>query len=394
MQVYGSFRRVRDRWRARRDGRRDGLLGIPTRDEVAYPPALQQITHRANEALAELARDWATRVARLREHADAEQLELHAASDDVELATATVAAADSRTQRTREHADEFFASSPPRGVAARISPRVYAVAIIAILIAEFPLNAIAFRLFGEAEILTWVMTASLAFTLVFCAHGLGTFLRTEQPTMAERRWIVVLVVLPVLTIVAIALIRARYLSLESAITGLQVLGPWVGSLVFLVINLLVYTGATMLSYLAHAPRLPAAAKEAERAQGELVSAQTQLKEATRRVRRHEEQVSHAGVANDEALQVARARAGAIAAYHRGLMAQYCAANLRARGNPEVPAVLREPPAIHIPVPLDEAPAPVTLAAAASASASANGNGKAAAASLAALADGSDHEAAR
>ncbi len=40
----------------------------------------------------------------------------------------------------------------------------------------------------------------------------------------------------------------------------------VGSLVFLVINLLVYTGATMLSYLAHAPRMPAAAKEAERAQ--------------------------------------------------------------------------------------------------------------------------------
>ena len=390
MQVYGSFRRVRDRWRARRDGRRDGLLGIPTRDEVAYPPALQQIAHRANEALAELARDWATRVARLREHADSEQLELRSASDDVELATATVAAADSRTQSTRKHADEFFASSPPRGVAARVSPRVYAVAIIAILIAEFPLNAIAFRLFGEAEILTWVMTASLAFTLVLCAHGLGTFLRAEQPTMAERRWILVLVILPVLTIVAIALIRARYLSMESAITGLQVLGPWVGSLVFLVINLLVYTGATMLSYLAHAPRLPAAAKEAERAQGELVSAQTQLKEATRRARRHEEQLSHAGVANDEALQVARARASAIAAYHRGLMAQYCAANLRARGNPEVPTILRELPAFQIPAPLDEP----SVALAASVDPPANGNGKPSPATLAALAGGADREAAR
>ncbi len=350
--AFGSIRRVHDRWRARRDGRRDGLLGIPTRDEVAYPPALLQIARRADEALADLARDWADRVARLREHADTQALELRSASDDADTAAGAVAVAESRSRTSQTRADEFAASSPARGAAARISPRVYAVAIVAILVAEFPLNAIAFRLFGEAEILTWVMTASLAFTLVFCAHGLGTFLRAEQPTMAERRWIVVLVVLPVLTIIAIALIRARYLSLEAEVTGLEVLGPMVGSLVFLVINLLVYTGATMLSYLAHAPRMPAAAKEAERAQTELGSAQTQLREATRRARRHEEQLSHAGVASDEALQVARARASAVAAYHRGLMAQYCAANLRARGNPEVPAVLRELPPIEVPAVFD------------------------------------------
>ena len=146
-----------------------------------------------------------------------------------------------------------IASPTPAG--ARISPRVYAAAIIAILLAEFPLNAIAFRLFGEAEILTWVMTAGLAVMLVVCAHGLGTFLRLEQPTMAERRWVWILIAVPVLALVGIALIRARYLSMEAAVTGLNVLGPVVGSLVFLVINLLIYTGATMLSYLAHAPRL-------------------------------------------------------------------------------------------------------------------------------------------
>ena len=94
-------------------------------------------------------------------------------------------------------------------------------AIVAIVIAEFPLNAIAFRLFGEAEVLTWVMTASLAVTLVLCAHGLGTFLRLQHPTMAERRWICVLIALPVLAIVAIAVIRARYLSVAAELTGLE-----------------------------------------------------------------------------------------------------------------------------------------------------------------------------
>lgn len=346
--VYGSFRRLRDRWRARRDGRRDGLLGIPTLVEVAHPPALLQIAQRANEALAELARAWAADAGRLRRRSETEELERRSAADDVNVAAASVAGAESRSRSSQTRADEFAASSPSRGAGARIGPHVYAVAIVAILVAEFPLNAIAFRLFGEAEVLTWVMTASLAFTLVFCAHGLGTFLRAEQPTLAERRWVVVLVVLPVLTIVAIALIRARYLSLEAQVTGLEVLGPLVGSLVFLVINLLVYTGATMLSYLAHAPRMPAAAKDAERARSELDDARSRLREATRRARRHEEQLSHASVADAEALQVVRARADALIAYHRGLMALYCAANLRARGNPEVPTALRDMPPIEMP----------------------------------------------
>lgn len=386
--AYGSFRRLRDRSRARRDGRRDGLLGIPTRDEVAYPPALLQIAQRANEALADLARSWTGDAARLRERQGTQSLELKSAEDDVETAATSVAGAASRSQRSQTVSDDFAASSSARGAGPRMSPRVYAVAIVAILVAEFPLNAIAFRLFGEAEVLTWVMTASLAVTLVLCAHGLGTFLRLEHPTMAERRWIYVLVALPVLTIVAIAVIRARYLSLEAAATGLEVLGPVVGSLVFLVINLLVYTGATMLSYLAHAPRAHgarSAADDARTAHDDLGTAQEHLKEATRRARRHEEQLSHAGVANEEALGVARARAAAISAYYRGLMALYCAANLRARGNPEMPAVLRDPPPIEVPGVLQE-PREVDVPV--------PGNGKAPAAIATALASVGSHEVVR
>jgi hypothetical protein len=54
-----SLRRLRDRSRARHDGKRDGRMGIPTRDEVVHPPALLQIALRADEAVAELARLWA-----------------------------------------------------------------------------------------------------------------------------------------------------------------------------------------------------------------------------------------------------------------------------------------------------------------------------------------------
>jgi hypothetical protein len=214
-----------------------------------------------------------------------------------------------------------------------------------VLVAEFPLNAIAFRLFGEAEVLTWVMTAGLAVMLVVCAHGLGTFLRLEQPTMAERRWIWVLITVPVLALIGIALIRARYLSVEAAVTGLNVLGPVVGSLVFLVINLLIYTGATMLSYLAHGPRPDRTARDAR---GELGSARSGLRQANRNVRRYQEELEAAGVRTEAARRVARARADELIAYRHGMMAAYCAANLRARQSPSVPPVLRELPPLELP----------------------------------------------
>jgi hypothetical protein len=375
---YGPLRRLRDRHRVRRDGRRDGLLGIPTRDEVAYPPALLQIRHRADEALAAHARGWTNDDARLRQHGAETHRGFDAARREVEERASAIAAIERRHTADVQRRDAFVAQAPVEGSAVRVGSRIYVVAILAILVAEFPLNAIAFRLFGEAEVLTWVMTASLAVTLVLCAHGLGTFLRVAHPTMAERRWVIVLVVLPVLAIVAIAVIRARYLSMEAALTGLDVLGPVVGSLAFLVINLLVYTGATMLSYLAHAPRAPGAREAVEAAEGsgeELTRAQQRLADATRRERTVEQELSRTGVAAEEALRIARNRARELVAYHRQLMAVYCAANLRARGNPELPAVLRELPPIEVPAPLaDEAPA---VAAA---------NGHVSGASVAALTD--------
>ena len=245
----GRFRRFRDLWRARRDGRRDGRRGIPTSREPSHPPALVQIAQRAHEALAELATSVATdeadtpRAAR-RRRASAKRRRVRRRRRSPDDRRGPAAA------RLRLVHRQGFPGSRSAGQPSAM----YVAAIVAIVIAEFPLNAIAFRLFGEAEVLTWVMTASLAVTLVLCAHGLGSFLRQQHPTMAERRWIYVLIALPVLTIVAIAVIRARYLSVSAELTGLDTLGPVVGSAAFLIINLLVYTGATMLSYLAHAPK--------------------------------------------------------------------------------------------------------------------------------------------
>jgi hypothetical protein len=340
----GRIRRFRDTRQARSDGRRDGRRGIPTVHEPSPPPALARIAHRAHEALAELARGAATSEAERHERLELAASARRDAESDVEEAARTAARHDQAQSLT---AGAFALGSAEVDRGPRIGHRAYLVAIFAILIAEFPLNAIAFRLFGEAEVLTWVMTASLAVTLVLCAHGLGSFLRQADPTMAERRWIVVLIALPVLTIVAIAVIRARYLEVSSELTGLDTLGPMVGSIAFLVINLLVYTGATMLSYLAHAPG------SRDRGLDAFEVAQQDLRDANRRARSSEQTITRLGASAEEQAKGNRARAEQIVAYHRGLMTAYCTANLRARGNPEVPDSLRELPPIQVPEALQD-----------------------------------------
>jgi hypothetical protein len=348
----GRFRRLRDHLQARRDGQRDGLRGIPSNCSSMTPPALVRIGQRATEELAQLSRDVITSEVRQRQALSSTEHERRSADDEVERAAIAVGDAGRRSEASVEGRDAIV----PGERGPRVSGVVYLLGIIAILVAEFPLNAIAFRLFGEAEVLTWVMTASLAVTLVLCAHGLGTFLRQAHPSMAERRWVIVLIALPILAILVIAVIRARYLSYEAELTGFDSLGPVVGSAVFLVINLLVYTGATMLSYLAHAPR-DVAAERAETAAveagRELELAQRRLAEASGRVGDHEERSSKAVAAAEESVRVAAARADEVIAYHRGLMATYCIANLRARKDADVVEAFEHLPEIHVPGVLGE-----------------------------------------
>ena len=374
---FGPLRRWWDRSRARRDGKRDGLLGVPAKDEVAYPPALLAIKQRAEEALAALQRSWVSRDAQLIETADVSERRSEILVGDVAASRDELTLARTRAEGAASSRDEWAASSPEWS-GPRIGRVAYAVLITLILVAEFPLNAIAFRLFGESEVLTWVMTAGLAATLILCAHGLGAFLRVPHPTMAERRWVIVLLVLPALAIVGIAIIRERYLSVAAAAGGFDALGPVVGSVLFLVINLLIYAGATMLSYLAHAPGSRSSRAKGATADSQLAEAKALQAKVEARADDGIGAAAAARRASDEARRVAAARAHEVRSYYEQLMALYCTANLRARRSPEVPTVLREHPAIEIPAALAVESAPMQAVDPAS------GNGLASQGAVAAL----------
>jgi hypothetical protein len=91
--------------------------------------------------------------------------------------------------------------------------------------------------------------------LVFCAHGLGVLMRLK--TISDRDlWLAVLLaILPVAVILAVGLIRVKYIETLNQQTGggLAALSPLMGVIIFVTMNLVIYLGAFVLSYLHHDP---------------------------------------------------------------------------------------------------------------------------------------------
>ncbi|MFN2490544.1 MAG: hypothetical protein ABR529_12560 [Actinomycetota bacterium] len=144
-----------------------------------------------------------------------------------------------------------------------IGPFPYWAIITLVVIGEVPLNAFAFKLFKEADALSYLMTLSVALILIACAHGLGIFLTRAGHSQVERVMTFVLVAVPVLAILVIAMVRNQYLA---ETPGEASLSPIQGTLAFALINVLIYAGAVMLSYLKHDPQSEHNVKTAARKQ--------------------------------------------------------------------------------------------------------------------------------
>ncbi|HXF73353.1 MAG TPA: hypothetical protein VNO79_12180, partial [Actinomycetota bacterium] len=136
----------------------------------------------------------------------------------------------------------------PEGDRAGIHPWLYRLAILAIIAGEFPLNAVAFRLFGEPDLLTAVMTLGLAVVLVGLAHAAGGLLARERPTSRDRFLLWCAAGLPLAAILAVAAIRGVYLE---EVAGAHGLGRWLDAASFAAINATIFGGAVLLSYLRH-----------------------------------------------------------------------------------------------------------------------------------------------
>ena len=334
-----SGRELRD---ARRKGRRDGRAGVPGTGQDALPFDLLEITARAQERAQRVLQRWRT-LDRERqiELGDRDQ---RAVAAGVRLAEAETqrddalaehdrhsAHEDERLERLQTQLEELpvaeapaFALPEPElpapvplvapiagGAAAHpalvhtepaperepealpadvtwrgFGPLVYWSLIALIVIGEIPLNAFAFRLFHEPDLLTYAMTVTVAVGLVAFAHAVGLFLSRPERTGVERVLIGVFVALPVAAIAVISLVRFGYLVDVGGDTGI---GPLLGTFAFGLINLLVFGAAAGLSYLHHDPRTLVNRRAAIRAAERDRSRAEHRREDQERKRREREQ---------------------------------------------------------------------------------------------------------
>jgi hypothetical protein len=250
--------RIFHRWalgiEARYRGRRDGKLLIPRRGEKRQPPEVWKLKQQADGVLRRIAATWSDADARLRGEYQAIAQEHDNLLKKVENLERELKDEHERFRRRRDTLDKEKEKDEAREAEERwrIPTWLYAVAITIIFAGEFPLNAVAFNLFGEDRVFTYIMTTGLAAALVLCAHALGVLWRMKNPSARDEVVARVLLVFPVLVIVGIGIIREVYIE-EFAGGSIGGIGPIGNVLIFIVMNLVIFVAALVISYLHHDP---------------------------------------------------------------------------------------------------------------------------------------------
>jgi hypothetical protein len=128
-------------------------------------------------------------------------------------------------------------------------------ALIAFLgIGEFPLNTVVFRLFGEAEFLTYIMASTLAVMIPLIGVFIGVHLRHSLPRLAGN--ILIGVLAPVSVggaLYAVSLLRNTYIASQIAPGAAAAADQGSMALALFALNSLVFFGAMAASYFAHDP---------------------------------------------------------------------------------------------------------------------------------------------
>lgn len=121
-------------------------------------------------------------------------------------------------------------------------------------IGEFPLNAIVFQMFGEPELMTYLMSSTLAVTIPLLAMFFGTHIRHSF----SRRWSnwVIGILMPVSiggALVAVTYVRGVYLVAGGNVADVANANSLALGYSIFALNLLVFSAAMVTSFFSHDP---------------------------------------------------------------------------------------------------------------------------------------------
>ena len=129
----------------------------------------------------------------------------------------------------------------------------YFILMFLFVMSEIPMNSIAFAVFGESQLFTWVMALGIAVAIPWIAHAMGILLkRGSKPWWKSGMGVAALSVLTVGGLVAIGYVRVQYLGdlAETDAVGSSGSSKFIGA-AFVGLNLVILAAATISSYFAH-----------------------------------------------------------------------------------------------------------------------------------------------
>jgi hypothetical protein len=147
------------------------------------------------------------------------------------------------------HAAKINRSEP----SVELSRGKYYVLMSLFVLGEIPMNSLAFSVFGESQIFTWIMAVGVAVAIPWIAHALGIlFKRWSGPSLKNAIGVAALLVLTIGGLIAIGYVRVKYLgdlSKTGAVSTFSSSG-FIGA-AFVGLNLVILAAATLCSYFSH-----------------------------------------------------------------------------------------------------------------------------------------------
>ena len=147
------------------------------------------------------------------------------------------------------HAAKIGRSEP----SVELSRMKYYVLMLLFVLGEIPMNSLAFAVFGENQIFTWIMAVGVAVAIPWIAHSMGIlFKRWSVPWWKNGIGIGALLFLTIGGLVAIGYVRVQYLGDLSQVGAVRGFGnsTLIGA-AFVGLNMVILAAATLCSYFAH-----------------------------------------------------------------------------------------------------------------------------------------------
>jgi hypothetical protein len=153
------------------------------------------------------------------------------------------------TKDYEEHSTKIGRSEP----SVELSRGKYYLLMFLFVLGEIPMNSLAFSVFGESQIFTWIMALGVAVAIPWIAHAVGLLIkRGSVPWWKSGIGVIALLLLTIGGLVAIGYVRVEYLGDLSSAGAVHSFGSSkIMGAAFVGLNLVILAAATLCSYFAH-----------------------------------------------------------------------------------------------------------------------------------------------